>query len=455
MASQETARMENVIARLERIPFSFWHVKMRAIVGIATFFDAFNSVTIAYVLPVLIPLWNIAPTGAGLLISTGYLGQLVGAVLFGILAERIGRVKSLTLSVAILGFMSLACFFSQNYTSLLIFRFIQGLGLGGEVPIAATYINELSRAESRGRFTLLYQLVFVMGMVAASLVGFWVVPRFGWRYLFLIGVLPAFALPLFLRFLPESPRWLVSHKRLGEAENVVQRLEEIVSAEIKEEMPPVGDISTRQPVQKKTDWRELFQGIYLRRTLTVWVIWFSAYFVTYGLTTWLPSLYSSVFELPLEQSLKFGLITNAAGLLGSFVSALVIDRIGRKAWFTGAFLGGAIFLLLLWNTGTANPYTVLIYVSLSYMFIASISLALYLYSPEIYPTRIRALGSSVGSAWLRIASTIGPYVVGVIVAQHSLGLAFAMFGVVSLLGAVITGIFAIETKGRVLEEISP
>ena len=135
MASQETARMENVIARLERIPFSFWHVKMRAIVGIATFFDAFNSVTIAYVLPVLIPLWNIAPTGAGLLISTGYLGQLVGAVLFGILAERIGRVKSLTLSVAILGFMSLACFFSQNYTSCLFSDSFRDWAWVGKFPL--------------------------------------------------------------------------------------------------------------------------------------------------------------------------------------------------------------------------------------------------------------------------------------------------------------------------------
>lgn len=455
MIAQDVARQQNIIARLERLPFSFWHVKMRLIVGIATFFDAFDAVAIAYVMPVLIPLWNIAPTQVGLLISIGYLGQLIGAIFFGIFAERVGRVKSLILSVAILSIMSLCCAFSWSYMSLLIFRFIQGLGLGGEVPIAAAYINELSKAKGRGKFILLYELVFVVGLVCSALLGYWIVPRFGWHYMFLIGALPALALPLFLRSLPESPRWLANHQRLDEAEQVVEQLEVIVSKETKKELPPVNKTLNAQLEQKKTDWRELFQGIYLRRTLTVWVIWFCAYFVTYGLTTWLPSLYSNVFKLPLQQSLKFSLITSFSGLIGAFACAMLIDYVGRKTWFTGAFLGGAVFMILLWNAGAASPYVILTYASLSYMFISSISLALYLYSPEIYPTRMRALGSSVGSAWLRIASAIGPFIVGVIVAGYSLSLAFALFGFVALFGAIITGLFAVETKGKVLEEISP
>ncbi|MBC7341590.1 MAG: MFS transporter [Clostridia bacterium] len=427
---------------------------MRLIVGIATFFDAFDAVSIAYVLPVIIPLWKIAPTHVGLLISVGYVGQILGAFFFGWFAERSGRLKSLTLSVAILGIMSFLCAVSWNYVSLLVFRFIQGFGLGGEVPVAAAYINELSKAKGRGKFVLLYELIFVVGLVMAALLGYWVVPHLGWHYMFLIGGAPALVIPLFLRFLPESPRWLANHGRIDEAEKLVTDLERIMSRNGQVELPPVQE-ATVTLAEKPTSWRELFQGIYLRRTLTVWVIWFGAYFVTYGLTTWLPALYSSVFKLPLQQSLLYSLITSVAGFIGAFICALLIDTVGRKAWFTMAFLGGALFMFALWQTGARTPQIVVTYASLSYLFISSISLALYLYSPEIYPTRMRALGSSIGSAWLRVASAIGPYVVGVVVSSYSLSLAFAIFGLVALIAAVITGMFAVETKGKVLEEISP
>ena len=449
------SRQENIIARLERIPYSFWHVKMRLIVGVATFFDAFDAVTIAYVLPVIVPLWKISPTEIGSLIAISYIGQLIGAVFFGWYAERSGRIRALIWAVAIMGVMSLLCATSWGYGSLLLFRFIQGFGLGGEVPIAATYINELSKARGRGKFILLYELIFVVGLVMASLLGFWVVPHLGWHYMFLIGGIPALAIPLFVKGLPESPRWLASKNRFDEAEKIVDNIEEIVSKNGQISLPPVinSDIKVKEI---KSDWRELFQGIYLRRTLTVWVIWFCAYFVTYGLTTWLPSLYSQVYKLPLQQSLLFSLITSIAGLVGAFSCAMLIDKVGRKIWFSIAFFGGAFFMFILWNTGAGTPYLVLLYASLSYVFIASISLALYLYSPEIYPTRMRALGSSVGSGWLRIASALGPIFTGLILSAYgSIDLVFAMFAIVALIGGIITAFFAIETKGRILEEVSP
>lgn len=450
-----TIKRVDIIARLERIPYSFWHLKVRLIVGIATFFDAFDAVTIAYVLPVIIPLWKITPTQIGLLISISYVGQILGAIFFGWYAEKHGRIKALVWTIGIMGIMSIFCAVSWSYTALFIFRFIQGFGLGGEVPIAAAYINEIAKAHGRGKFILLYELVFVVGLVLAALLGYWVVPHLGWHYMFLIGGIPALVIPLFLKSLPESPRWLASKDKLEEAEKVVDKIENIVSKDGEITLPEIV-YSNIEVSEKKTSWKELFEGIYLRRTLTVWVIWFSAYFITYGLTTWLPSLYSRVYKLPLQKSLLYSLITSIAGLLGAFLCAMLIDKIGRKTWFTLAFFGGAIFMFLLWSNGAKTPESVLIYASLSYVFIASISLALYLYNPEIYPTRMRALGSSIGSAWLRVASAIGPFVTGFVVANFgSLDLLFAIFAVVALIAGIITFIFAIETKGKILEEISP
>ena len=123
--------------------------------GAATFFDAFDVLAISVALPVLVGRWHLSPREAGFLISTGFAGQLGGAFLFGWMAERFGRLRAMTFSVALLALMSLACAGAWSYSSMLLFRTIQGIGIGGEVPVAAAYINELSKAHRRGRFFLL------------------------------------------------------------------------------------------------------------------------------------------------------------------------------------------------------------------------------------------------------------------------------------------------------------
>lgn len=442
-----------IVARIERIPFTGFHVKARLIVGSATFFDAFDVLAIAYVLPALIRAWRLTPIEIGNLISVGFVGQLVGALFFGWLAERRGRMLSLQLSVATYSVCSFLAAFSWSYTSLFVFRTIQGVGLGGEVPVAAAYINELSKAKGRGRFVLLYEMAFSVGLVCAALVGNAVVPNLGWQAMFLIGALPALLVGAMRWVLPESPRWLANRGRLEEADRIVTAIEMKASKGGQEELPPV--VVVPSVAAQKTRWHELFEGIYLRRTVVVWVMWFASYFATYGIATWLPSLYTSVFKLPLRQSLRYALVTQGCGLFSSLACALLIDRTGRRPWFTGGFLLGGTFMLILWQVGATAALQVVALGTAAYMSISGISLGLYLYSPEIYPTRLRALGSSVGSAWLRIASAIGPAVMGHLVARYPLSTAFLLFGVVLLIGGVVTGLFAVETKGRPLEEISP
>ena len=164
--------VDNVVARIERLPTSWWHVKTRIIVGVATFFDAFDAIAIATVLPVLVPMWKLTPPDIGFMISAGYVGQLIGALLFGWIGERYGRMPAMIGSIATFAVMSFVCAFAWDYNSLLWFRTLQGIGLGGEVPVAAVYISELTRAKHRGRFVLLYELVFPIGLVAVSLIAF-------------------------------------------------------------------------------------------------------------------------------------------------------------------------------------------------------------------------------------------------------------------------------------------
>lgn len=451
-----TAR--GIIARLERLPITSWHVRARMIVGAATFFDAFDVLAISVVLPVLAGRWHLNPSRVGLLISTGFAGQLAGAFLFGWAAEKFGRLRAMVWSIAIFACMSLACAFAWNYASLFVCRTIQGIGIGGEVPIAATYINELSKARGRGRFFLLYEIVFGMGLTSAGLVGYWAVPRIGWQSMFVMGALPAF-LALFLRrLLPESPRWLVSKGRLEEADGVVRGMEDFARGRGIEPAPAAVPVDAL-PRQSSTHWTELFSRAYLRRTLTVWALWFCCYFVSYGLTTWLPTIYRTVFKLDVATALRYGLVTNVAGLLGDLLVAMTIDRVGRRRWFGLAFLLGALPLaavpiFALHVSGSLTVPRVMVCASLSYVFVASNSVACYLYTPEIYPTRLRALGSSIATGWLRAGSAAGPVLVGFLLMRYDLGAVFLMFGVVSLGGAAAS-LFVTETRDRVLEEISP
>jgi len=444
--------VDRIVARLERLPTSWWQVRTRIIVGAATFFDAFDSLAIASVLPVIAPLWKLTPPQIGLMISAGFLGQLLGALLFGWVAERHGRMTAMIWSIALFSVMSLVCALAWDYNSLLAFRAIQGIGLGGEVPVAAVFISELARAQGRGRFVLLYEFVFPIGLVTASLIGLWVVPHLGWQYMFVIGAVPGFLALVLRRLIPESPRWLAVRGRHAEAEAAMTRIEAETEKAIGHSLaPPKPVVST---LDKPASAADLFGPLYLRRTLVVWVIWFSAYFVNYGLSIWLPTVYRTVFKLPLDQSLRYGLITQAIGLLGTLTCALTIDYVGRRLWFALAFAGAAAALAVLATYPTPTAEQVLTCMTVAYFFVSTVNIGVYLYTPELYPTRVRALAVGTATAWLRLASMIGPMAVGMMIGS-GLPAVFVTFAAVAGLAAAITGAFAVETKGRVLEEASP
>jgi putative MFS transporter len=450
----DAIRQQHLVARIERLPFHRWHVKMRLIVGTATFFDGLDSMIISYILPVLIPLWHLKPTQIGFMISSAYVGQLLGSLLFGWYAEQCGRRRSLTITVSIFAVASLLCMFSWAYSVLMILRFIQGWGLGGEMPVAATYINELAKAKGRGKFVLLYELVFTIGLVLAALLGWSVIPRFGWRVMFLIGALVAGVIPWIRRSLPESPRWLASQRRFDEAEAIVSAAEWEVSEKGRRELPPV-EVNFEATELKSARWSELVQSIYLRRSLTVWVIWFGTFFCNFGLFAWLPSLYTSVFKLPLKVALRYSLLTQIVGLIAGLCCVFLIDQLGRKKLFTGAFTGLCISMFLLLAYGRSSIEAMVLLSSCACFFVSCNSISLWVYTPELYPTRMRALGCGIGTAWYRVAVILAPTLVGFIISRYSLSYVFLMFGVVSGLGAIITGLFSVETKGRILEEVSP
>jgi putative MFS transporter len=270
--------------------------------------------------------------------------------------------------------------------------------------------------------------------------------------MFLIGAIPAVLVLFLRRVLPESPRWLANAGRLKEAEQAIAQIERETENATGKPLPaPLPPIAV---VEKRASWSDLFGPIYLRRTLAVWLIWFTAYLANYGLSIWMPTVYRTVFKLPLDVALRYGLITTAAGLLGAAIAALLIDRVGRKPLFVMCFAGGAAALIVLSQITNPSAEQVLVLITISYVFINVINLGVYLYTPEIYPTRVRALGVGTATAWLRLASMIGPTTIGFMIAD-GLSSIFLAIGALSIITAVVTWLFAVETKAKILEDISP
>lgn len=443
-----------IAARMERLPLSSWHNKMRLIVGSANFSDAFDALAVAYVLPALIPLWHLHPSQIGALISIGYLGQVIGGLASGWLADRYGRVPVMIGNTVLFSLLSFACIFAQNYETLFTLRFIQGIGLGGEVPIANTYVSEWAKSKGRGRFVLLQQIMFPIGLTTVGLVGVFAVPLLGWQWLFVFGGLPVLlALPM-IRALPESPRWLVGRGQAAEADRVLSEVEAIVSKNGAVALPPM-PVGVPPAVAAVGRFRDLFSPFYLKRTLSLWVLWFCTYGITYAMTGWLPSIMRTVYHLPISQSNLYGFILNIVGLLVLIVGAFTIDRIGRKIAFAGGFLLAALPLLWVAFAPNVTALDLAVCATLAFGLMGMIPGSLGMYTAENYPNHLRALGNGATSVSQRLSSVISPYLVGLILPAYGVGGVYGMFALFTIVGGITCALFSIETAGKTLEELSP
>jgi MFS transporter, putative metabolite:H+ symporter len=444
----------DLIARLERVRSSRWLLRARIIVGSATFFDAFDALSLAVVLPVLMPRWHLSSVQVGWLLGTGYLGQLVGALVFGRLAERRGRIRAAAGATALMSVMSLLCAGASSLHWLIALRFVQGIGIGGQMPVAAVYINELSRAHGRGRFFLLYELIFPIGLLMTGEIGTQLVPAFGWQIMLLTGGVPGLVITALLLRLPESPRWLIEHGQLAQADAIIAKIEASAAPHAASPEPePAGPAAHAATAGPRGRWRDLLSPRYRRQTVIVWVLWASAYLITNGLNNWVRTLYQRTYHLGLPQALRAGTLTNVAQVVILLGCAFAIDRIGRRRWSVACFAAGAALLAVLGLGGAESVTEVVVLVTLSYGFIGSINAVLYLYTPEIYPTRMRAIGTGAATCWLRLASAAGPVLVGYLVDTAGTGSVFLAFGASGAIGA-IAATRMVDTDNRRLEELA-
>lgn len=437
-----------VLERLEALPLGRFHYKLLLVTGLGWLFDSMDTGLIAFILPVLAKEWGLAPGQMGLIGSIGLIGMALGAVVSGTIADRIGRKKVFTITVLLYSIASAFCALSWNYQSLLVFRFLVGFGLGGELPVAATLVSEYAPSRVRGRFIVLLESFWGLGWIAAACIAYFFIPLYGWRMAFLIGALPALYVCLIRMHMPESVRYLLAHGRVGEARQIV------VSLERQLHVPVAPFVSEKEtvPVVAKASFRELWKKPFASRTIMLWLVWFGINFSYYGIFMWLPSL---VFQqgFTVVKTFEYVLIMTLAQLPGYYCAAWLVDKIGRKYTLSAFLLFSGVASYFFGHASTA--VALMMWGSVMSFFNLGAWGILYTYTPEQYPTAIRALGSGWAAGFGRFGGMAAPMMVGALLAR-SFGFAsvFYMFALVFAAVAVIVMSLGVESKQKDLESIS-
>jgi putative MFS transporter len=459
-SSVEVTRADALIARLERLPFTRKHWLVAAVLCTATFFDGYDNLMITATLPLIVASMGLSFAEAGVLITATFWGQAIGAPLSGILAERWGRRAVLLVSCGLMGVTAIMAGLAQNLDQLIIARAIQGLGVGAEVPIAGAMFNEFLRSQHRGGVVMAYETMFSWGGFLAPWLALGLIALVGqneaWRGMFLFASLPLLMVFIRNRFLPESPRWLLNRGQFDKADRVVADFEESALRAGKSLPEPV---VVARPLVKPTRLLELFESEYRGRTLMM-LVWIGmTYAYTYGYAPFVAALYTRVGGLPVTSALLLAAVSQLISTPYLYVVAFGLDRIGRKFFFGWGLVYASVVLLvgaIVVGPMGLTSWPVLFALTVLINFGTSPSNAgFYVYAPELFPTRMRAWATAVGSTAIRAISSFMAILVGA-VAGSALGLAgvYVLMGVLLAIGGVTLLVWGPETRQRVLEEIA-
>lgn len=440
-----------LMSRLEALPFSRWHKALFLVAFFGTLFDAADFALFGGALPLISREFGLGPAQAGLLATIGLVGAFVGALFWGTISDYIGRRTGFRTTVGIYAIFTGLVAASWSLGSLAAFRFLSNFGLGGEVPVATTLTAEFMPSRIRGRVTGNMLAAFPVGLLVAAGLSLYILPRFGWRWLFVVGIVPAIILYFARRHMPESVRYLLSKGKIEEAERTVAQIELRATGKAGEAPPDLGiqaEIGTAEH-QGVTVLQLLAPGR-RRRTILLWIVSFCFLWSSNGILFMLPTIMVQR-GLPLTQALTFQLIQAFFAIFGYSACSFLIDFYGRRPvlflyylvgaafhfWFaiaTGAWLYVAAALVGWVNPGVFGPSAI--------------------YAGELYPTHLRA--TAVG--WFfgigRIGSFLAPTVVGLMLAFGLGNYVMQTFALAFLIAAIAIILVGIETKGLVLEKIS-
>lgn len=432
--------------RLDRLPFTRRHGRLLIGSGIGWALDAMDVGLISFVMAALAVQWQLDGTTLGWIGSIGFVGMAIGATVGGLIADRIGRRQVFAITLLVYGIATGAAALSTGVAMLIALRFVIGLGLGAELPVASTLVAEFAPRRIRGRVVVWLESFWAVGWIAAAAIGAFVIPLSddGWRWALAVGVVPTLYAVVVRIGLPESVRFLESAGRVDEAERIVRDFE-AAAGDARTELSPATPkvLAGVEADSAQSIWSPAVR----RRTTGLWIVWFCINLSYYGAFIWIPSLLV-VQGFDLVRSFQFTLVITLAQLPGYAVAAWLIEVIGRRATLA-IFLAGSAVAAFAYGLASADWQIIAAGCALSFANLGAWG-ALYAIGPELYPTSVRGTGTGAAAGFGRIASIIAPLIVTPLVGLGGTPLLFAVFAAAFAIAAIAALALLPEQRGKPL-----
>ncbi|RTL66945.1 MAG: MFS transporter [Pseudonocardiaceae bacterium] len=456
-----------VAARMDRLPVTRTHRRATLAVGLGLFFEFYEVFLTGVLTSVLTTEFHLTKAQLPPVLASTFIGMFLGALILGRLADRVGRRGAFLLNLGVYSLFSFLGAFSMNAVWLMVTRFLAGIGLGAEPPLADTYLTDLLPPRFRGRYiawayTLAFCGVPVVGFLAKGITEgeFLGIP--GWRWMFVIGAIGALVVFLLRRGLPESPRWRESAGRQEEAEAVVAEFEREARAEghSLDEPAPVAPVAAptavatdapRQSRSARSAIGDLFVAPYRRRTTMMVIFHVFQTIGYYGFGTMVP-LVLVAKGYPVSTSLLFTALTYLGYPLGSALSLPLVERFERKFLVIGSLVVMAVLGLAF---GFAGSMALILVFGFLYTAVSNVfSNAYHIYQAEIFPTQLRSTASSGTYALSRLATAAMPFVLVPLLNNAGVAPMFAVVVAAVVIVAINVAVLGPRTTGRTLEAVN-
>ncbi len=449
-AAASRAATINVPGRLERLPMTGYQKRLFAIVATAWLADQVDVALLVFLIGDLKEYFHLTPVQLGYLASMTFLGQLVGNLLVGSLSDLFGRRIAFQTTMIVWGLASFLAAGAWDVASLMFFRFLIGVGVGGEAPVAQAVLSEMIPANVRAKYIAFMEGFWAVGFIISGTITYTVLPVAGWRWVFVVVGCLSVVVFWVRRSLLESPRWLADHGRYEEADLVMSEIETGVSSALGGPLPPPKPFLADTALETRNPFSVIFSRYYLKANVMAFTMWFFALLGFYGLTSWLAVILGQN-GFSVVKSVGFITLITFGGIPGFYTAALLLERIGRKPT-TAAFLFLSAALAYVYGHSVG---TVSLFISgfMMQFFMFGMWSCLYAYTPELYPTRARSTGAGIASAFGRVGAISGPIVVGYIIGAVGHAGVFTLGAVSFGISALIVLILGMETRGRTVEEI--
>ena len=440
---------------LDNAKMNSLHKKITALSVGGTFLDGYDISIISVALIVMSkPVYGLTTDfGRAMIAASTVIGMLFGAILFGYITDLYGRRTMYMYDMVLFIILTAAEAFSWNFASLFIMRFILGLGLGADYAIGTTIIGEFSPVKYRGKLLVTNVLSWFLGAAVASISGFLLLPlgNQSWRYMFLLGIIPAVIILILRRDVPESARWLANKGKTKEA------------ADVERELTGTTDNLAIIKKDNKNPLKELLSRKYLKSLLFVGIFWFTFDASFYGISIFSPTILE-LLGLKARMAVLGSAVFDMFAILGSVIAILLIDRIGRKGITIIGFSGMVVSLAALGiitfyvpNKSAFITDGVLIFAMFLIFYVTEAigpGSTDFVYPIELFPTEDRATAQGFGTSVSRIGAILGITTFPFIVSIYGFSTSLFFFTGLSVIGLLATVFLATETKGKTLEEIN-